>query len=76
VPHRPGDLTFATHFNPIVLQPGSYFRPRYHSGDVVFYVPGAGGSIPLSVVGVAFLEGEDIEVICDKWSGHESADNF
>jgi hypothetical protein len=76
VPGVPGDLTFATHFNPRVLQPGQYFRPSYHNGDVVFYVPTPGRSIPQTVIGAAFLEGDNIEVICAKWSGHTSADNF
>lgn len=39
-PYSPGLLTFATHWTGRILPPGgNYFRPGFHEGDLVFYVP-------------------------------------
>jgi hypothetical protein len=83
VPGIPGDLTFATHWGQSRLGPGQVFRPSYHSGDLVFYVPYLphdphGLVTDRAVMGMAYVYGREIVVMCpqERWGPKRPAGNF
>jgi hypothetical protein len=80
----PGDLTFATHWGQAQLTPGQIFRPSYHNGDLVFYVPylphdyPGGSATAEDVLGMAYVYRDEIVVLCPKerWGPKEPAATF
>ena len=84
VPGIPGDLTFATHWGQAQVAPGRVFRPSYHNGDLVFYVPylphdyPGGAATAGDVLGMAYVYRDEIVVLCPKerWGPKEPAATF
>jgi hypothetical protein len=84
VPGVPGDLTFATHWNQTQLGAQQVFRPSYHKGDLVFYVPylphdyPGGAATAEDVLGMAYVYRDEIVVLCPKerWGPKEPAATF
>lgn len=84
VPGIPGDLTFATHWGQTQLTPGQIFRPSYHDGDLVFYVPylrhdyPRGAATAEDVLGMAYVYRDEIVVLCprERWGPKEPAATF
>lgn len=80
LPHQPGILTFATHWGISELVPGGTLEPRYHYGDLVFYMPvprhHPGGTD--NIVGVAYMKGTDVIALCppETWGRHVAAASF
>lgn len=77
------NLTFATHWGQSRLAPGATFRPSFHSGDLVFYVPYLphdphGLATEADVLGIAYVYGREIVVMCPKehWGHREPAPTF
>jgi hypothetical protein len=76
-----GNFTFATHWNaPTPLAPHSTFRPGFHRGDAVFFVPRAAhrGSELDDIVGIAYVNGPDVLDICppERWGPKVAAGSF
>jgi hypothetical protein len=83
IPHVPGDLTFATHWEESLLSPGRTFVPAKHLGDIVYYIPylsddPKGIQTSADVLGVAYMYGRTIVVLCPKghWGPKRPAGNF
>jgi hypothetical protein len=78
------NFTFATHWGaPPTLAPGHTFRPHFHRGDAVFYVPRArhphGHRRRLTgVLGIAYIDGPDVIDICppENWPAKTPAEDF
>jgi hypothetical protein len=80
LPNRSGVLTFATHWGLSTLGPGETLKPRYHYGDLGFYVPMQhdGSKAIRNVVGIAYVKNRDIIALCppDTWEYHVPAASF
>jgi len=73
LPNQRGVLTFATHWvSPEYLRPGQTLRPRYHFGDLVYYMPmprsGRRGAVKRNVVGIGYVKGRDVIALCPPWA--------
>jgi hypothetical protein len=79
LPNQPKVGTFATHWGISSLGPGQTLVPRYHFGDLVFYMPvPKKGKVKANIVGIAFVKGRDIIALCtpDVWGEHAPAASF